>query len=200
MNKQEHIMGNTTAAGMKKHGMFFHSCGFTLIELLVIISIIGLLASVVMASLNSARSKAKWARMVSDFNEMGKAAELFMANENLYSCDSPPGYDASWNGGGRYSPPSELGITCQNKGIVEMGFLSQWPKPPCAGWDYDWDNWSPAVALPTGGGQVVRITLRGPAPDYAAMYYYCIYDTHDSTAYPCGGKPGDHGYTLGGAM
>jgi len=56
------------------------------------------------------------------------------------------------------------------------------------------------VALPTGGGQVVRITLRGPAPDYAAMYYYCIYDTHDSTAYPCGGKPGDHGYTLGGAM
>ena len=69
--------------------------GFTLIELLVVISIIGLLASVVMASVNGVRSKGRWARMVSDFNQIGKAAELFVANENLYPCDAPPGYDGA---------------------------------------------------------------------------------------------------------
>ena len=60
----------------------------------MVISIIGLLASVVMASVNGVRAKGKWARMMSDFNQIGKAAELFMANENLYPCYSPPGYDA----------------------------------------------------------------------------------------------------------
>lgn len=59
--------------------------GFTLIELLVVIAIIGILSSVVVASLNSARQKARDARRVDDVKQLQLALDLYFdANSGKY--------------------------------------------------------------------------------------------------------------------
>ena len=58
--------------------------GFTLIELLVVIAIIGLLATLAVVALNSARQKSRDAKRISDIKQIQTALELFYNDENGY--------------------------------------------------------------------------------------------------------------------
>jgi len=69
--------------------------GFTLIELLVVIAIIGLLSSVVLASLNGARKKSRDARRVADLKQLQTAMELFYNDNNRYPIAGTGGSAAS---------------------------------------------------------------------------------------------------------
>ena len=62
--------------------------GFTLIELLVVIAIIGILASIVLASLNSARVKSRDARRVADIKQVQLALELYYNDTAAYPATS----------------------------------------------------------------------------------------------------------------
>jgi len=58
--------------------------GFTLIELLVVIAIIGLLSTIAVVALNSARAKSRDAKRVADVKQMQTALELAFAETNGY--------------------------------------------------------------------------------------------------------------------
>ena len=60
------------------------SRGFTLIELLVVIAIIGVLSAVVLASLNTARSKGNDAAIASNLNALRAQATLYYDENGSY--------------------------------------------------------------------------------------------------------------------
>lgn len=64
--------------------------GFTLIELLVVIAIIGILAAVVLASLNDARNSGSDAAIKQQMAQVRSQAELFY-NSNNFSYDAGTG-------------------------------------------------------------------------------------------------------------
>lgn len=78
--------------------------GFTLVELMVSISIIGLLSSIALASLNSARLKGNDAKRISDLHQIQLALEIYYSVYGHYpvtgseyrgACASAGGYPTS---------------------------------------------------------------------------------------------------------
>lgn len=76
------------------------SKGFTLIELLVVIAIIGILSSVVLASLNTARAKARDVVRKSDLKQLQTALELYYNSNGSYPSTGSP--NPSWRGAVSY--------------------------------------------------------------------------------------------------
>ncbi len=64
--------------------------GFTLVELLVVVSIIGLLSSIVVSSLNTARAKGRDAVRMSTLHQVRTAVEAYFNDNGFYpQCTGP---------------------------------------------------------------------------------------------------------------
>ncbi len=83
--------------------------GFTLIELLVVVAIIGILATVVLASLGSAREKASSAAKQQELLQVRNALELYHLDNNGYPGNGCIGKTSGTCFGNRYSGSAALG-------------------------------------------------------------------------------------------
>ncbi len=94
--------------------------GFTLIELLVVVAIVGLLSSVILASLNSVRAKAR---------DTQRKMELDQVSKSLYMYFDKYGRHPINMDGGSSNLPGNFAYVTQK--LVEEGFLSKVPVSPC---------------------------------------------------------------------
>lgn len=97
--------------------------GFTLIELLVVIAIIGILSSVVLASLSTARQKSRDAKRISDIGQIQLALELFFDANQSYPSTTP-----GCPGGAVCTTNANLEAAVSL--LTNKGFLPQSPTPP----------------------------------------------------------------------
>ncbi|MFH1522592.1 MAG: type II secretion system protein [Patescibacteria group bacterium] len=101
--------------------------GFTLIELLVVISIIGLLSSMAVYAINSARLKARDIKRLADLKQIQKALELYYDNHNQY-----PMLGTSWScscSGGSCGASGYTWYTALQP-LVDEGLISALPDDP----------------------------------------------------------------------
>lgn len=111
--------------------------GFTLIELLVVIAIIGLLSTLAIVALNSARQKSRDAKRVSDIKQVQTALELYFADQNAY----PSGTNLVLGGASAKTLSSTNGFAATAAGTVYMGLVPNNPTPN--GVDYVYTSASP---------------------------------------------------------
>lgn len=89
--------------------------GFTLIELLVVIAIIGILSTVITASLSMAREKSRDAKRISELTQISKTLELYYDSKQSYPSSTPTGYS---------------GADAAIQLVAAVGFLPKTPLPP----------------------------------------------------------------------
>lgn len=103
--------------------------GFTLIELLVVIAIIGLLSTLAVVALNSARMKSRDARRLSDVKQIQTALELFYNDQGMYPPSAAVIDTAEFLGQGNFACLDDGGWDATCTGNVYMAAVPTYPVP-----------------------------------------------------------------------
>lgn len=153
------------------------SRGFTLIELLVVIAIIGILSSVVLASLSTARAKARDAAIKAEVNQLVSMMELNYQEYGSY-CNL------------QYGWTTQSGGTCST---IFSGTHAPKAREICSNiFNNAYDIWQPS-----GAYRVYSNTSPGCATSYSFMIalnngnWYCAGSSGRKGEYPAyTGQPG----------
>ena len=124
--------------------------GFTLIELLVVIAIIGLLASVVLLALNTARAAARDAKRIADIKQLSSALELYYNDNAGYPSQATAGVVT--NGGATLSAlvtGNYIGSLATAPIPIDDGFLAAGSKCSEPNGSFTWNDYVYTSTDPT---------------------------------------------------
>jgi prepilin-type N-terminal cleavage/methylation domain-containing protein len=149
--------------------------GFTLIELLIVIAIIGVLSSIVISSLNSARNKALDSKRFSEAKTLEQAIKMYEIEHNSV----PPSVGEP--GGNTFSNSCTGTLQTSLQPLIDEGLLNNIPidSGECIAYNTNLSLWAPGQC---GGGDITvqyLFIIHTPEinmnlPVWYSSHYYCI--------------------------
>lgn len=143
----------------------FSDKGFTLIEMLVVISIIGILATLIAANLNSARSRARDAERKSDLKNIETALRIYYNDKAAY-----PANDGS-NHMKACDPATSSCVWGNEWNIGTIIYMQTLPKDPLS---------------PTQEYRYTMGTVANPADTDSYILQACLENKSDTNGIPSG--------------
>ncbi|MBI2062222.1 MAG: type II secretion system protein [Candidatus Yanofskybacteria bacterium] len=145
----------------KNHRKHKKEWSFTIIELLVVVAIIGILATITILNLHSAKESAKISKSAFFQKQLLEAVELYFNDMDFYPPDVNRGWDPGFMRSLPWSPDEEAGISTWGPGtncshcpsnwqeIVQKNwsgpYIKQWPRFTEWQGKYDYNYWASEI-------------------------------------------------------